>query len=343
MKRFSIALLFASSLLYSQNSTKANEKIEEGIRLHDAGRYSDAIDKYNEALHIDKDNYVALAEKAMTLDILGKYDDAIEICQHILKLYSRSDNSGIYVTYGNALDHAGKPGLALQIYDEGIRKNPDSYHLYFNKGITLANQEDIQGARKEFQKATLLYPNHSSSYYALAIVEEKNRIPSILAACRYLTLDNKTRRATETLFLILDQLKKERSQEADTIADKNVIEQLEKERKSSFTAIDLVLSSRIVSQNLTKFTASESERLKEMLEVVFSSLAQELSKEKKNSNDYYWVFLAPYFVKMYQQKYVEVFANIALATKNNREALHYIQKNSEKVDAFYKWSEDYWK
>ena len=58
-----LALLF-SGILPAQNKFEADKIVNEGIPYHDKGDYEGAIKKYDEALKLDSDNLLALAEKA---------------------------------------------------------------------------------------------------------------------------------------------------------------------------------------------------------------------------------------------------------------------------------------
>ncbi len=163
MKKISLALIFISTLSFAQDKKKAYEKVEEGITLHDAGNYTEAIAKYDEALSLDRNNLLALTEKALTLEASKKYNEAIEICEIILKHFQDKDSKSIYVTYGNCLDHLGKIDKAIKIYEEGIKLYPTYYQLYYNMAIALYNAKEYDKANKAFQNSIKLNPNHTSS------------------------------------------------------------------------------------------------------------------------------------------------------------------------------------
>src|SRR5690606_33716989 len=120
---------------------------------------------------------------------------AIEVCKLILKLYSKENNETVYITYGNALDHSNNPDKAIKIYDKGLKLYSNYYELYFNKGIALANQNKYDDAVQSFQISAKLNPNHLGSFNALAILTRHNRIPSILASCRFLAINNESSNA----------------------------------------------------------------------------------------------------------------------------------------------------
>ena len=61
MKTLLLLILFPI-LSFSQNKNEAEIKVNEGILLHDKGKYNDALDKYEEALNLDKNNLFAISE-----------------------------------------------------------------------------------------------------------------------------------------------------------------------------------------------------------------------------------------------------------------------------------------
>ena len=50
-------MLLISLTLFSQNKTEAEKLVEEGVPYHDKGDYEGAINKYDNALELDKDNF----------------------------------------------------------------------------------------------------------------------------------------------------------------------------------------------------------------------------------------------------------------------------------------------
>ena len=119
--------LFSASLCIAQ--TNADLLVKEGVTLFDNGRYEEALGKYNAALAIDKDHYLANYEKAYTLISLKRYEESLTLSKYILTNFpDGSDNMAVYVNYGTCLDYLGKADEAIAKYDEGIRKYPDTCH-----------------------------------------------------------------------------------------------------------------------------------------------------------------------------------------------------------------------
>lgn len=47
--------------------------VNEGVALHDQGKYNEAIKKYDEALSLEPENILALGEKAFSTESLEEY------------------------------------------------------------------------------------------------------------------------------------------------------------------------------------------------------------------------------------------------------------------------------
>ncbi|SFI51598.1 tetratricopeptide repeat protein [Halpernia frigidisoli] len=347
MRKFYYLIVLFSTLLYSQDKIEAGKKVEEGISFHDAGKFNEAIAKYDEALNLDKDNLFALTEKAMSLESSTKYDDAIEICKHIFQMYPNEDNKTVYLTYGNSLDKFGKSDLAIKIYDSGLIKFPNYYQLYYNKAIALFNLKQNDKAIKAFQKATELNPDHASSFNALAILDSSNRIASILASGRYLVLDNKTSRAKGNLDAVISLMKKGVSQKEDKSIslsiDEETLKNIDKKQKTEndFSSVDLALSmAAALDFDEKNKDQSEIQKFAEK----FKTITLVMDEVKKNKKGYYWEFLAPYFIEMNKKNLIEPFANVIYLSSQNKEATEYAEKNSDKIKEFYNWSKNYnWK
>lgn len=346
MKKIYLLPIFFSVLSFSQNKTEAEVKINEGVALHDSGKYDEALAKYDEALNLDKDNSLALTEKAMTLESVKRYDEAIEVSRQVLKLYPNEDNKTLYVTYANSLDHSNKADQALKIYDEGLKKYPDYYQLHFNKGITLVNAKENEKAIASFQQATKLNPNHSSSFNALAILGQSNRIASILAFSRYLVIDNKSGRAKGNFDTLIKLMNKGVSQSGDKSVsvsiDSATLDKVNKKKKgeNDFSSTDMILS---MASALDYDDKNKDKTEVQKFISKFETLCRSLSETQKNQKGYYWEFLAPYFIEMEKKNLTEPFAYHIFLPSQNPDVIVYIKEHSGKIEEFQNWSKNYWK
>src|SRR5690606_27107677 len=120
--------------------------------------------------------------------------------------------------------------------------------LYFNKGIALVNQKKYDEAIQSFQTSTKLNPNHLGSFNALAILSRHDRIPSILASCRYLVLDNQSANAKkhfeDVINLIQQGISKETNNSISISLDSEIVEKVESDKitENDFSTVDMILT-----------------------------------------------------------------------------------------------------
>jgi Flp pilus assembly protein TadD len=353
MRKTILLLVFPllCSTLFGQQREEAEKLVEEGIAYHDKGDYEGAIDKYDKALKLDKDNLLALAEKAMSLLSLQKYDETIDNCRKAIEKHEgEKDLKSVYVTYGNAFDGLKKTDKSLEIYDEGIKLFPDFYMLHFNKGITLSSIKKYDEAIICFQKSASLNPKHASSQNALGRIlnATEKRIPAVLAFSRFLILEPQSKRAKDNLGLLQGTMKANVEQTGkntinitlnpamlgDTTADG-------KAKENSFTSTDLILSmDAALDCDKKNKKKTEVEQFIRKFETVCASL-----KETQDKNyGFYWDYYVPYFVEMKDKNLIETFVYIAFATSDFPDVDKWLKEHKKDIDNFYEWSSNFtWK
>jgi tetratricopeptide (TPR) repeat protein len=346
-----LLLLFISNLLFAQQKEDAEKLVNEGITYHDKGDYEGAILKYNKALELDKDNLLALAEKAFSLLSLQKYDESIICCETALEKHpGEKVLKNIYVTYGNALDGLKKTDKSIEIYDEGIKLFPDYYQLYFNKGITLSGVKRYDDAILCFQKSVTLNSNHASSHNAIArlLNIQNKRIPSLLVYCRFLILEPEGKRAKENL-MALQKIMKSNVEETgknsitlnispDMLEDKKANG---KPRENDFTSTNLLLA---MSTALDYDEKNKGKTEVEQFIRKFESVCASLKETKKDNYGFYWDYYVPYFTEMKDKKLVATFAYITFASSDDTEASKWLKSHKNEIDKFYEWSNSFaWK
>ena len=334
--------------VFGQQKEEAEKLVDEGIAYHDKGDYDGAINKYDKALQLDKDNILALAEKAMTLLSLQKYNEAIENCLRAIEKH-QGDKAlkSVYVTYGNACDGLKKTDKSLEIYNEGIKLFPDFYQLYFNKGITLSSIKKYDEAIICFQKSASLNPKHASSQNALGrlLNATDKRIPALLAFSRFLVLEPQSKRSKENLGLLqgITKANVEKTGEnsinininpatlSDTTADG-------KAKENSFSSTDLILSmDAALDYDKKNKKKTEVEQFIRKFETVCASL-----KETQVKNyGFYWDYYVPYFVEMKDKNFIETFAYIAFATSDYPDVEKWLKTHNKDIDNFYEWSSNF--
>lgn len=345
-----LLLLLFINTVFSQNKTEAEKLVDEGVAYNDKGDFDGAVKKYNEALELDKDNLLALAEKAYTSNALHKYDESIALCKKAIEKHPKNYSlKNVYVTYGNALDELNKKNEAFAIYDEGLKIFPDYYQLHYNKAITYSSVKKYDEALQSFQQAALANPRHASSNNAIARMEKINgrKIPAILAFCRFLITEPQSERAKENLNSLKEIMAanvKKTGENSITItidSDKLPDTKKGKVKENDFSATEMISTMDIAldydEKNINK---TEVEKFMRKMETICSSL----NEMKKKNYGFYWDVYAPYFIEIKKNKLIEPLAYIVYASSDTADVNEWLDKNQKELDRFYEWSKNYkWK
>lgn len=353
MKNFIIIIfiLTISNTLHAQNKEEAEIKINEGIKAHDKGDYKAAIKLYDKALEFDKDNILALYEKALSLMSLQKYDDVINCCMKAIEVHPGNENlKYIYVAYGNAYDALKKPEKSIDKYNEGIKFFPDFYQLYFNKGISLVGLQEFDDALSCFHKSIMINPLHASSHNAIARISalKNNKIQSIMAYCRFLSIENQGNIAVENL-LNLNKLftsnVKETGKNSVTI---NISSDMLKDttasgkrKENNFSSTDLILtlSSSLDFEQKNK-KKSDVEVFINKMELMCSSLKE----SKKDNFGFYWEYYAPFFIELHEKKLIEPFAYYLFLSSEDAKSKKWLNEHQEETSKLIEWAKNFkWK
>jgi len=344
-RKLLLLLLFTMcSVLYGQQKELAEKLVGEGVALHDKGDYVGAMAKYDEALGLDKNNLYALAEKAMTLMVVQKPEEAIEICEVAIKEHKGSDLLYmVYVIYGNANDELGDGNRSIEVYDQGIKEFPDFYQLHFNKGITLLGMGRQEEAILSFQQSASLNPNHPGSHNAIGrtLYEGNRLIPSLLAFAMFFVLEPEGDRARENLVYVKDILERSANRADDNTINISVTAGVDKKGSTGaddFSSVELLLGLNTALDYDDKYKAeTEVERFVRKFEMVCLGL----STQTDDNSGFYWEYYAPFFIEMKSKNQNETFGYIVFVSLGDKDILNWIESNEGRIIDFYKWVESY--
>lgn len=344
--------VFALSIItvpvFSQQKEAAEKLVSEGVALHDKGEYDKALAKYEKALSLDKDNVLALAEKALTLHAAQRNEEAIETARRAIETNPESESlKTIYATLGNSLDDLKKSQEAIEAYNEGIKKFPNYHQLYFEKGVALSRMKDYDEALLSFNKAVMLNPKHAGSHNAIArILYSKNKkVPALLALSRFFVLEPEGNRAKSNVEL----LQKIMQGDAEQTGKKSVTISINsdmlgdtlpngKPTENSFKSTELILALG-AALNFDKKSAKLNEA--EKFRNAFKTVCASLKETQKDNYGFYWDYYVPYFVQMYDNDLLEPFAYLAFASSDDASVAKWVKANDDKLRNFYAWSSKY--
>ena len=183
------AAQFAPPTRAASPSTAAETAtIEAGIKLHDAGKFDEAIAKYEEVLKLSPANMTALYELAYSFGANQEYEKSLAAATRGTE-YESEELPLFYDLIGGAYDSLGQPQKAIDAYKKGIQIVPDASMLYYNMGVTyLESLKNPDEARRALEKAVALDPKEPEFHLMLAQVFQSNgyATPALLAFSTYL-------------------------------------------------------------------------------------------------------------------------------------------------------------
>ncbi|MEG4227930.1 FkbM family methyltransferase [Microcoleus sp. N9_B2] len=143
----------------------------------------------------------------------GKLEDAIAVCEQVLKINPKFVPA--YKTLGNVLQAQGKLDEARNWYIRALEIQPDFAQALANLGTIHAQQQQWQEAIAAYQKAIAIQPNFAGVYRNLAKVFSQIGKPDEAVECCYAGLILEPKTTADEYFnlgnTLLDQGKQERA------------------------------------------------------------------------------------------------------------------------------------
>ena len=136
--------------------------VAEGDRLLKDGKFREALERYERAIHIDSRPSAAWTSKGVALKRLGMYGDALRAHNMALKLNPRSEIA--HCNKGDLLFRVGKIDEALECYDEALKSRPSYAVAWNNKAIALARQGNLGEAKLCEDEAIRLRPKYATAW-----------------------------------------------------------------------------------------------------------------------------------------------------------------------------------
>ncbi len=122
--------------------SSAVQYYNDGVDLVNAGRYSEAIAAFDQALAIDPSFSEAWYNRGTTLSNLGRYSEALNSLDRAVAL-----NPNYFEAWGNrgtALVKLGRYSEAISSYDRAIALNPNDAVARSNRQLALEKQSQAE-------------------------------------------------------------------------------------------------------------------------------------------------------------------------------------------------------
>ncbi|MFM9904159.1 MAG: tetratricopeptide repeat protein [Pyrinomonadaceae bacterium] len=326
-------------------ATAAQQKtLQEGIKLHDEKNYAEAITKYRSILAESPDCTQAMYELSLSLQSKGEKLEAVETAYRGSK-YISDELPLFYVLIANNLDDLGKPQDAINIYLDGLKalagdNRFGNYRssLYFNLGVTYLKQKKYSDARQALKSAVENDFGYASPHYMLSYVYNGTRykIPALLAAARFISLEYGTDRTTIAANTIVDVLKPA-PKDPKTGNINITLDMNAPKDEGNFDMFDLFLGTLTISKDDKDKKKTDNELFVDGMNTVIALLAE----DKKIASTFVGKNYLPFMVEMKKNGYVEVFSYMALYLSGKQDAMDWLKGNDAKLGSFIAWAKAY--
>lgn len=157
--------LFRHAIAMTSNNAEAYEHLGN-YYLRDAGRVSDAIECYRQAVKIAPDRISAHVNLGSALLLERKTDDAAEEFKTALRLDPQ--NPEAHCDLGYIFASKGEFGGAIANYNRAIQLKPEFASAYNNRGLAFAAKGEWDKAVSDYREAIRLEPGRLSTRLYLA-------------------------------------------------------------------------------------------------------------------------------------------------------------------------------
>lgn len=349
----SLAALFSLGA-YSQERN-IEELIQEGVELHDAGEYEEAIDRYLEVLETDSTSLLAIYELSLSYLALKDFENALEYSTRVIDSGDERLSPGAYAAKSEALAEMDHVDDAIVLLQEGLSKHGDEYLLHFNMALNYYKKGDTDNTLKHVKRAIDMDKTHSGAFllYAYVLNDQGRWVQSILAMQMFLLLEPDSRRSKNAFEELLQtmQIRKrtepvERSfiqqqmmrNQPETALHADEIPPLSTEeglnRNFVYHAITTTLDS------LKAGTGKEGEVSEfALFKAVNKAIIDVLERESlKNGAGIFWTFYVPFFSQIAQSGYYDTFCRY-VSVSYYPESLEWWQQNPDAAVNFVIWFE----
>jgi tetratricopeptide (TPR) repeat protein len=327
---FSLTLITLN--VAAQDKGSVSDLIKEGVQLNDQGKYTEAIDKYNEALKIDPENAQANYEVAFSMVLSGKGNDGILYVEKAIKASNSLQlKAACYDMLGSIYDNDHQTPKAIEAYKNGIQVNPKYQRLYYNLGLTYFRNKQFAEAEANAIEAIKLDPKHGGSLrmYALVTFHQNKRINALMGFCSYLLLDPKSPQAAEAFGNIQHIL------QGGVLKDgsgRNTIIISSKGNQEN-EAMNLAISMAVLSGQNKKLTGMGL--LEYELKSIFTIAGE--SAEKNTDKIFFDKFFADYFYKLAKSDNMPAFTRIVSLSSNKEANTKWMSENDQLVKQLDNW------
>lgn len=308
-----------------------NDLIKQGVELHNQGKYSEAIDKFNEVLKTNPENEYANYEIAFSLYAAKRVKEAIPHLDKAVKSNDKGLSVAAYCLQANIFDETNDHQKAIDTYNIAIKINPDYPQIYYNLGIAQSRNQQYAEAELSAIEAIKKNPKHASSQrlYALVTFHQNKRANALLGLCSFILLEPTGARAAEAYANIQHII------QGGILTDdkgKNTIVLSASDQKENGT-LNLGITMAVLSGKTKNLTGPDL--LEYQLKSIFA-LAGQLA-EKKTDKTFFDRYFVDYFYKLSQSNNMPAFAHTVMLTDKTVDSSKWAKEHPDQINAMEEW------
>ncbi len=352
LSTIAILIFFTLFDLYSQERN-IQDIIEEGVELHDAGEYEEAIDRYNEVLESDSTLIDVIYEISLSYLALKDFDNASLYSTRVIDSHNKYLAPGAYAVKSEALAEMGQVDEAIQLLYEGLDKIGDDYLFHFNLALNFFKKGEVDKTVEHVKRAIDLDKSHSGAFLlnAYALNDIGSWVYSILSFQMFLLLEPDSKRSKNAFAEMLQTMQ---IQKADKPVERSFIQlQMMKNRRDSIErstenipplTVENGLNRALVYQSITHTLDSLEASTEEEDEfTVFKTVNREimnvLERESKGPKEgVFWTFYIPFFSRISHSNFYDTFCRY-ISVSYYPESFEWWEKNPDSAIDFVIWFE----
>ena len=189
-----ILILVSGKSQQPGNPEEAKNYNSTGYELMLAGKYSEAINEFSNAIILDSANSNYYHNRAFCYNEIDSTNLAIADYLKAIKL--NPDNYELYYLLGNIYQTHNEIEVATLYYSKALSKiksksNPDTYIILFNRGNCYLKENNIDLALSDYNFSLKLNPNFIATYANRGI--SKIKMSDTIGACYdwFIAMENK--------------------------------------------------------------------------------------------------------------------------------------------------------
>lgn len=190
------------------NKEKALTKGQAAIKLMDEGKFDESIQLLEDAQKLDPDDIKYPYELGYAYYAKHEYKLASKFLDDLLK--HKDANDRVYQLLGNCYDNLGKSDKAIETYEAGLKKFPNSGNLHLEMGIMFMGKKEYNKAIDYYEKGIEVAPKFPSNYYwaAKLYCSSSEEVWGMIYGELFMNLERNSKRTSEISKLLFDTYKK---------------------------------------------------------------------------------------------------------------------------------------